>query len=437
MEHTLTLLTALLLAPLASFAAAERPNVLVIYSGQQFSGMMSCTGNPWLKTPAMDRLATNGIRSERASSVNPRCVPSRVGMLTGYTPSRFGIQCNADSETRIPAAIHRQTMGWLFRDAGSEATYAGKAHFPGKVEDHGFDLLTDDQRGKLETECVAAAKSRRRARQRCRSRLAFLPMKTSSLLLSSVFLSLAAQSVPAAIKTELVEYRDGETVLEGFVAYDDAIAAPQPGVLVVHDWTGLQDYAKRRTTMLAELGYIAFAADIYGKGVRPTELQHCAVQAGTYKSDLPLLRRRVTLGFDQLLKRPGLDAQRTAAIGYCFGGTSALELARSGAPVSGVVSFHGGLGTTLPAAAGGVKAKVLVCHGADDPFVKPAEQAAFKEEMAQTKVSYDFIAYPGAVHSFTKAEAGNDNSKGQAYNEAADKKSWQDMRDFFAKIFAK
>lgn len=260
-------------------------------------------------------------------------------------------------------------------------------------------------------------------------------MKTKLLLL--VLSASVAHAAVAAIKTEVVEYKDGDTVLEGFVAYDDAITTPRPGVLVIHDWTGLQDYTKRRATMLAELGYIAFAADIYGKGVRPTETQHCAVQAGTYKSDLPLLRRRVTLGFDQLLKRPGLDAQRTAAIGYCFGGTSVLELARSGAPVAGVVSFHGGLGTTLPAAAGAVKAKLLVCHGADDPHVKPAEQAAFKEEMAKAKVNYEFVAYPGAVHSFTKKEAGNDKASGNAYDEAADQKSWQDMKDFFAKIFAK
>jgi dienelactone hydrolase len=260
-------------------------------------------------------------------------------------------------------------------------------------------------------------------------------MKTRAL-----FLTLTMTCAPlwsAAIKTEVVEYQDGDTVLEGFVAYEDTVTTPRPGVLVIHDWTGLQDYAKRRATMLAQLGYIAFAADIYGKGVRPTETQHCAVQAGTYKSDLPLLRRRVTLGYDQLLKRPGLDAQRTAAIGYCFGGTSVLELARSGAPVKGVVSFHGGLGTTLPAQPGAVKAQVLVCHGADDPHVKPAEQAAFKEEMAKAKVRYDFVAYPGAVHSFTKKEAGSDTKSGNAYDEAADRKSWEDMKAFFAKIFAK
>ena len=263
-------------------------------------------------------------------------------------------------------------------------------------------------------------------------------MKANSLSTAAFALvAVAAQSASAKIKTEVVEYQDGDTTLEGFVAYDDAVEKPRPGVLVIHDWTGLQDYAKRRATMLAELGYIAFAADIYGKGVRPNDPKDCAAEAGKYKGDLPLLRRRVTLGFDQLLKRPGIDAQKTAAIGYCFGGTTVLELARSGAPVAGVASFHGGLGTSLPAAEGAVKAKVLVCHGADDPYVKPPEQAAFKEEMAKAKVNYEFIAYPDAVHSFTKPEAGNDNSKGNAYNEAADRKSWEDMKGFFAKVLGK
>ncbi len=260
-------------------------------------------------------------------------------------------------------------------------------------------------------------------------------MKTKVLLPAVVFSFVVGSLASAAIKTEVVEYRDGETVLEGFVVYDDAQTGPRPGVLVIHDWTGLQDYSKRRATMLAELGYVAFAADIYGKGVRPTDPAECAKEAGKYKGDLPLLRKRVTLGYDQLLKRKEVDAQKTAAIGYCFGGTTVMELARSGSPVTGVVSFHGNLGTSMPAAEGAVKAKVLVCHGDADPYVKPAEQAAFKEEMAKAKVNYDFISYPGAVHSFTKKEAGDDKSKGNAYDEAADKKSWDDMKAFFKKIF--
>lgn len=257
-------------------------------------------------------------------------------------------------------------------------------------------------------------------------------MKT--LALSLAVLALGASAF-AAVKTETVEYKDGSTVLEGYIAYDDANDKPRPGILVIHDWTGLQDYAKRRTTMLAEMGYVAFAADVYGKGVRPTDPKECAVQSGAYKSDLPLLRRRVTLALDELKKNKLVQQDKLAAIGYCFGGTSVLELARSGADVKGVVSFHGGLKTTLPASAGGIKAKVLVCHGADDPFVKPDEVAAFKEEMKTSQAKMEFIAYPGAVHSFTKKEAGTDASKGQAYNEKADLDSWAEMRKFFAGIF--
>jgi dienelactone hydrolase len=238
----------------------------------------------------------------------------------------------------------------------------------------------------------------------------------------------------AVIKTEVVEYKDGDTTLEGLVAYDDARQEARPGVLVIHDWTGLQDYTRKRAIMLAELGYVAFAADIYGKGVRPTDPKECAALSGKYKGDLPLLRRRVTLGFDQMKKQKLVQAGKTAAIGYCFGGTTVLELARSGADVNGVVSFHGGLKTTLPAKSG-IKTHILVCHGADDPFVPAAEVEAFRKEMGDAKADLKFVAYPGAVHSFTKPEAGNDPSKGQAYNEKADKGSWAEMQKFFGGIF--
>jgi dienelactone hydrolase len=257
-------------------------------------------------------------------------------------------------------------------------------------------------------------------------------MKT--LALTALF-AMASFPIFADIKTETVEYKDGDTTLEGFLAYDDSIKEPRPGVLLVHDWTGLQDYAKERAKMVAGLGYVAFAADIYGKGVRPTDPKDCAEQAGKYKGDLPLLRRRVMLGLEELKKQKNVEPDKLAAIGFCFGGTSVLELARSGADVKGVVSFHGGLSTTMPAEGGTLKAKVLACHGADDPFVKPAEVAGFKKEMADAKADLKFIAYPGAVHSFTKKEAGNDPSKGQAYNEAADKGSWAEMKKFFEEIF--
>lgn len=238
----------------------------------------------------------------------------------------------------------------------------------------------------------------------------------------------------AAIKTETIEYRDGSQVLEGFIAYDDANDKPRPGVLVIHDWTGLQDYAKRRTTMLAEMGYVAFAADVYGKGVRPVDPKECMVESGKYRNDLPLLRKRVMLALDELKKNPRVDKSKLAAIGYCFGGSSVLELARSGADVKGVVSFHGGLKTSMPAEPGTIRAKILVCHGADDKFVN-GEVPGFKDEMAKSKADMTFVAYPGAVHSFTKKEAGDDPSKGQAYNAKADEESWAAMKKLFAEIF--
>lgn len=257
-------------------------------------------------------------------------------------------------------------------------------------------------------------------------------MKTPAFTLALLALGASAFG---AIKTETVEYKDGTTVLEGFVAYDDANDKPRPGVLVIHDWTGLQDYAKRRTTMLAELGYVAFAADVYGKGVRPTDPKDASAEASKYRNDPALFHRRLTLALDALKQNPRVDKSKLAALGYCFGGQAAIEIARSGAELKGVVSFHGALKPLTPIAAGGVKAKILVCHGADDPFVKPLEVDAFKAEMEKAKADMKFVAYPGAVHSFTKKEAGNDPSKGQAYNEKADLDSWAEMRKFFGEIF--
>ena len=250
------------------------------------------------------------------------------------------------------------------------------------------------------------------------------------------FLALAcAGAVRAAIHTETVEYKQGDATLEGFVAYDDAIKGPRPGILVVHQWMGLTDYEKHRAEMLAQLGYVAFCADIYGKGVRPQNTAEAGGQAGKYKSDRPLLRARVNAGLDALRHQPLVDSKRIAAIGYCFGGTTVLELARSGADVAGVVSFHGGLDSPTPADGKNIKGKVLVCHGADDPYEKPEDLAAFENEMRNSKVDWQLIQYGGAVHSFTQPMAGNDNSKGAAYNEKADKRSWEAMKQFLAEIF--
>lgn len=243
-------------------------------------------------------------------------------------------------------------------------------------------------------------------------------------------------SVFAEVKTKLVEYRDGDTVLEGFVAWDSAAAGKStPGVLVVHQWMGLTDYEKGRCKQLAELGYVAFALDIYGKGTRPANVQEAGKQSGVYKKDRDLYRRRLNLGLAQLLGQENVEKNRIAAIGYCFGGTGAIELARSGADIQGVVSFHGGLDSPSPSDGKKIKAKLLVCHGADDPFVPAADIAAFQAELNAAKVDWQMINYSGAVHSFTQPMAGNDNSRGAAYNELADKRSWIAMRDFFNELF--
>ncbi len=239
----------------------------------------------------------------------------------------------------------------------------------------------------------------------------------------------------AALKSEIVEYKAGDAVLEGYLIYDDATQNKRPGVIVVHDWMGQGEYGQKRAQMLAELGYAALAIDIYGEGIRPKNADEAAQQATIYKSDRALLRRRAQAGLDVLKKHPLVDPARVAAIGYCFGGTTVLEMARAGMDLAGVVSFHGGLQTPNPMETKDVKAKVLVLHGADDPYVSSQEVADFQKEMNNAKADWQMVSYSGAVHSFTRKDAGNDNSKGVAYNEKADRRSWEAMKQFFIEIF--
>lgn len=239
----------------------------------------------------------------------------------------------------------------------------------------------------------------------------------------------------AKLHTQVVEYRHGDTVLEGYLAYNDAVKGKRPGVLVVHAWKGIDSYTRKRAEQLARLGYVAFAADIYGKGVRPQDAKEAAAQAGIYRADRPLLRARANAGLEVLKQHQLTNPRRVAAIGYCFGGGTVLELARSGADVSGVVSFHGNLDTPNVADAKGIKGKVLVLHGADDPYVPTDQVTAFQDEMRKAGVDWQLVAYGGSVHSFTDPGAGNDNSKGAAYHEKADQRSWEAMRDFFKEIF--
>jgi dienelactone hydrolase len=248
---------------------------------------------------------------------------------------------------------------------------------------------------------------------------------------------LAGASARAEIKTAVVEYRQADTALEGIVAYDAAGPAKRPGVLIVPDWLGVDHYAKQRAEQLAALGYVAFAADVYGKGVRPKDAKEAGAVSGRLKGDRALLRARVQAGLAELRKQPNVDPSRVGAIGYCFGGTTVLELARSGADVAAVVTFHGGLDTPKPGDAKAIKARLLILHGADDPFVPPAQVAAFEDEMRAAGVDWQLVKYSGAVHSFSRPDAGSDNSKGTAYNERADKRSWIAMKDFFDEVLRK
>lgn len=251
------------------------------------------------------------------------------------------------------------------------------------------------------------------------------------LLLLPALVAVAAQA-SAAIQSKPVTYQAGDVTCEGVLVYDDAVTDPRPGVLIIHQWMGITAHETSKAEELAKLGYVAFCADIYGKGVRPADMKQAGEFAGKYKGDRALYRERLNAALTAFKAQPQVNGAKLASTGYCFGGTGVLELAREGAPVLGVVSFHGGLGTPEPATS--VKTKVLVLHGADDPFVPAEEVAAFKKEMADAKADYQFVAYSGAVHSFTQKAAGNDNAKGAAYNAEADEKSWAAMKEFLAAV---
>jgi dienelactone hydrolase len=260
-------------------------------------------------------------------------------------------------------------------------------------------------------------------------------MKVSGYLLLIAMGVIMQNFTKGAIITRNVEYKDGDVVLEGFLAYDNTLKGKLPAVLIVHEWTGIGPYIKKRAEQIAGLGYVAFAIDIYGKGVRPADTDEAGKQAAIYRKDRQLMRRRAIAGLDEVKKFSFVDPSRIAAIGYCFGGGVVLEMARSGADLNGVVSFHGNLDTPNPEDAKNIKAKVLVFQGADDPYVNQEQVIAFENEMRNTKVDWQLIIYGNAVHSFTNPDSGSDPSKGVAYNKQADIRSWQAMRNFFKEIF--
>jgi len=237
------------------------------------------------------------------------------------------------------------------------------------------------------------------------------------------------------IETQSVEYKHGDVVLQGYLAYPADITGKRPGVLVVHEWWGHNEYARNRAEQLAELGYVAFALDMYGKGITTDDPQKAGELAGQFYQDRQLMRDRASAGLEILKKQKYTDNNKLAVIGFCFGGTTALELARGGAEIQGCVSFHGGLNTPNTEDGKNIKASILVLHGADDPYVKTEEVLAFQDEMRQAGVDWQMNYFSGAVHAFTNPAAGSDNSTGAAYNAKAAKRSWKAMREFFNEIF--
>jgi dienelactone hydrolase len=247
-----------------------------------------------------------------------------------------------------------------------------------------------------------------------------------------VALAVAAGTASATIKTQPVDYKIGNDTFQGYLAYDDAKKGKRPGVVIYSGWTGISDNERTHAERLAKLGYVAFVADTYGKGVHPASNKEAGAESGKYMQNRALYRERATAALDQLRKNPMVNASEVAAIGYCFGAVGALELARSGAPIKDVVAFHiSNLTTPTPEDDKNIKAHVLVLQGADDPNTPQDKRAEFEKNMESAHVDWQFVAYSGTVHCYTDAKAGSDMSHGCAYNPESEKRSWLAMRNLF------
>ncbi len=248
-----------------------------------------------------------------------------------------------------------------------------------------------------------------------------------------------ATEIPSSVThTEEVDYSADGVTLKGYLAYDENVKGKRPGVLVVHEWWGHNEYARERARMLAELGYTALAVDMYGDGKQADHPDDAGKFAGELVQNIDVAEGRFRAALELLKNQESTDPDRIAAIGYCFGGGVVLHMARVGTDLDGVVSFHGDLSSHHKAEPGSVKGKVLVCHGGDDPLVPPEQVDAFKAEMEEVGVDYRFHEYEGAVHSFTNPDAdqyGSEFGLPLAYNEVADTMSWKEMQSFFNEIF--
>jgi dienelactone hydrolase len=243
-----------------------------------------------------------------------------------------------------------------------------------------------------------------------------------------------ASDLMGVVRTRTIDYRQGDTALSGYLAFDDAITTPRPAVLIVHEWWGNDDYTHRRAQMIAELGYVGFAIDMYGKGKITRDAKQAGEWANQFKNDPELAMARAQAGLDTLKQQPMVDPNRIAAIGYCFGGGIALHMARNNFPLVGVVSFHGELSPGKTPAEN-IKPRILVCHGADDTFVPQSAVNAFIDEMKKAHATWELIEYSNAVHAFTNPGADDYKIQGIAYNKLADERSWEAMKSFLADVF--
>ena len=250
-------------------------------------------------------------------------------------------------------------------------------------------------------------------------------------LLATTF-ALAAN---AEIKSQVVNYSDGDTELQGHIYWDTAVAGKRPAILVVHEWWGLNEYAQQRAKMLARRGFVAFAADMYSKGKLTDHPKEAGEWATAIRSNVDLWQRRANLALAQLRAHPEVDQTRLAAIGYCFGGSTVMQLAYSGADIKGIVSFHGSLPPATDEQGQQIKAKILVAHGAVDPFIPAERIAAFQAALEKAGADWQMIYYAGAQHSFTDPAADAHGLDGAAYNANADRRSWGTMQAFFREIF--
>lgn len=259
-------------------------------------------------------------------------------------------------------------------------------------------------------------------------------MRTVLIMATATIL---ASTSPAAVKNKAVDYEFDGAKLKGHLYWDDSTSDKRPGVLVVHEFWGLNDYARKRAEMLAQLGYAAMAVDMYGDGKVTKHAKEAGEMAGMVRANLKAWQGRAQVAMKTMQAQPIVDAKKIAAIGYCFGGSTALQLAMSGAEVSAVASFHGALPAITADQAKAIKAKLLICHGAEDTFIQEKDCQEFRTTLSKAGVDYQFHYFGGVKHSFTVPHAEDAGVGGLQYDAAADKRSWQMMQDLFKEVFGK